>query len=146
MPTVSRRRTIAAAPEDVWRVVGDEHHLARWWPRARKVEATGDGRFTLVLRTQKGRDVRATYRLAEEEPGRRRAWSQEVEGTPFERILHEAVTSVAVEPAGVGTSSVTLELRQRMRGLARLGSLLVRRATGKVLDEALDGLQAVVER
>jgi uncharacterized protein YndB with AHSA1/START domain len=146
MPTVRRKRTIAATPEDVWRVLGDEHHLPRWWPKARKVEVADGGRFTLVLRTQKGRDVRAGYRLAEEEPGQRRAWSQDVEGTAFERILHESVTSVAVEPAGDGSSTVTLELRQRMRGLARFGSLLVRRASGKLLDEALDGLQGVVER
>jgi uncharacterized protein YndB with AHSA1/START domain len=146
MPTVRRNRTIAASPEDVWRVAGDEHHLPRWWPKARKVEGVDGGRFTLVLRTKKGRDVRAGYRLAEDEPGKRRAWAQDVEGTAFERILHESVTTVVVEPAGDGASSVTIELRQRMRGLARFGSLLVRRASGKLLDEALDGLQGVVER
>jgi hypothetical protein len=38
---------------------------------------------------------------------------------------------------------VTLELRQRLRGPAALGGWLVRRATGRILDEALDGLAEV---
>jgi uncharacterized protein YndB with AHSA1/START domain len=145
MPTVRRQRTLAATPDDVWRVVGDEHHLPRWWPKARKVEAADGDHFTLVLRTDKGRDVRAGFRVVEDERPRRRAWAQDVEGTAFERILREAVTAVSVQPAGEG-SAVTLELRQSMRGLARLGSPLVRRASRKLLDEALDGLQGVVER
>ena len=30
---VARSRTLAAAPEAVWRVVADPRALVRWWPR-----------------------------------------------------------------------------------------------------------------
>ena len=41
---------------------------------------------------------------------------------------------------------MTIEQRQKLRGLARFGGLLVRRATGRVLDEALDGLERACVR
>ena len=44
---------------------------------------------------------------------------------------------------GVGTQ-VTLESRQRLRGLSRLGGFMMRRATGRTLAEALKGLERAV--
>jgi len=72
-----------------------------------------------------------------------RAWEQEVEGTPFERVLGFARTSVSLD-AGAGGTRVTLELRQRPRGRSRLGGLQLRRAARKELDAALDGLEHVL--
>jgi len=46
---------------------------------------------------------------------------------------------VRLEPAAAGTR-VTLELRQRLRGSARLGAFLVRRAARRQLDDALTRL------
>ena len=63
MPTTKRTRTIGAPPEAVWKVVGDAHHLARWWPRVRRVEDVSDGRWTKVFLTEKGHSVRADYTL-----------------------------------------------------------------------------------
>ena len=40
MPTARRSRTIAAPAEELWEVIGDPHHLPRWWPRVN----TGGGR------------------------------------------------------------------------------------------------------
>ena len=37
-----------------------------------------------------------------------------------------------------------ITLHQRMRGLSRLGGFMVRRATRRILDEALDGLELAV--
>jgi hypothetical protein len=34
-------------------------------------------------------------------------------------------------------------MRQQLRGSARLGGFMVRRATGRVLDEALEALEAL---
>jgi hypothetical protein len=71
-------------------------------------------------------------------------WEQELEDTPFERLLNESVTRVSLEPRAGGGTRVTLELRQRMRGFSRFGGVLVRRATVRLLDEALDGLAQAV--
>ena len=146
MPTTRRRRTLGADAAAVWRTVGDPHHLPRWWPRVERVEQVDAGGFTEVLRTAKGRAVRADFRLAELEAPRVIAWEQEVEGTPFERVLSSSRTTVRLTEAGDGATEVELELRQGLRGLARLGGLLVRRAGRRALDEALDALATLHPR
>ncbi len=94
-------------------------------------------------RSPKGRVVRADWRLDGEERERRRAWVQDLAGTPFERILAERRVEVRLAEAAGGTM-VTLELRQRGRGWARFGGLMLRRAAAKELDGALDGLERVL--
>jgi carbon monoxide dehydrogenase subunit G len=142
MPTARRSRTVAAPPERVWGTVGDPHHLPRWWPRVQRVEGVTDEHFTEVLGTDDGRSLRADFRVVDSRPLERRAWEQELEGTPFERVFAAASTEVKLMPDGEGTR-VTLVVRQQVRGSARLGSFMVRRATGRVLDDALDALEAL---
>jgi uncharacterized protein YndB with AHSA1/START domain len=142
MPTARRSRTVAAPPERVWRVVADPHHLPRWWPRVTRVEAVSDEHFTEVLATKDGRSLRADFRVTDSRAPERRAWRQEVEGTPFERVFAASSTEVKLLPEGEGTR-VTLVMRQQLRGSARMGGFMVRRATGRVLDEALQALEAL---
>jgi uncharacterized protein YndB with AHSA1/START domain len=142
MPTARRSRTLAAPPQRVWETVGDPHHLPRWWPRVKRVEAVTAAHFTEVLATQDGRSLRADFRVVESRAPERRVWEQELEGTPFERVFAAASTEVKLLPDGDGTR-VTLVVRQEVRGSARLGGFMVRRATGRVLDEALDSLEAL---
>jgi len=142
VPTTQRTRTLAADPGEVWRVVGDLHHLPRWWPRATRVEGVETGAFTMVLQTEKGRSVRADYRIASR-GARDWRWTQELEGTPFERVLAAAEIGVAVE-GEAGAARVTLTMSQTLRGMSRFGGFMVRRATRKILDEALDNLAQVV--
>jgi uncharacterized protein YndB with AHSA1/START domain len=142
MPTARRSRTVAAPPERVWEIVGDPHHLPRWWPRVTRVEAVTDEHFTEVLATQDGRSLRADFRVVESRAPERRLWEQELEGTPFERVFAAASTEVKLD-AYEGGTRVTLVVRQQVRGSARLGGFMVRRATGRVLDEALDSLEAL---
>jgi hypothetical protein len=106
------------------------------------MEGVSDDRFTQVFTTKKGRPVRLDFQLLESEPPRRRAWSQELHGTPFERVLREAVTEVLLEPEQAATR-VTIAQRQKLRGYSRTGGLLLRRATNAKLDEALDGLEQI---
>ena len=136
---VRRSRTLPAPVEDVWRVVGDPHHLPRWWPLTERVESVDDDGWTSVLRGPRGKAVRADYRVDAHDPMRRRAWSMELIGSPFERLLHEHRTEVALAEALDGTA-VTLTEEQRARGTARLGGLLVRKAARRRLDEALAAL------
>jgi carbon monoxide dehydrogenase subunit G len=142
MPTARRSRTVAAPPERVWEVVGDPHHLPRWWPKVARVEAVSDTHFTEVLSTLDGRSLRADFRVVESRAPERRAWEQELAGTPFERVFAAASTEVKLLPEGDGTR-VTVVVRQQVRGSARLGGFMVRRATGRLLDEALDALEAL---
>ena len=37
--TVRRSRTVPVPLDAVWTVVGDPHHLPRWWPLTERVEA-----------------------------------------------------------------------------------------------------------
>jgi uncharacterized protein YndB with AHSA1/START domain len=140
---VSRSRTVAAEPEAVWSLVADPRRLARWWPRTERVKGvTGTG-WTTVMRSPRGRAVRADWRLVTDERPVRRAWSQEVDGTPFAKVLRERRVEARLRPAEGGTR-VTLELSQRARGWSRFGGALLRRAARKELDEALDGLEHVL--
>src|SRR5215207_104619 len=140
MPTTKRSRTLGATPKEVWGVVCDPYHLPRWWPKVERVEDVGRKRWTEVMRTGKGRAVRFDQRLDASEAPRLRRWKQELVGSPFERVVAEAVTEVRIEPAEDGTR-VTIELRRRLKGTSRLGGFMFRRAGRKQLDEALDGLE-----
>jgi Polyketide cyclase / dehydrase and lipid transport len=151
VPVVRRSKTIDASPEQVWEVVADPHHMPRWWPQVKRMEAVEEDRFTQVFSTSKGRAVRMDFRLLESRapaPGEgasgRRVWEQELAGTPFERVLGEAVTEVVLEPVGQDRTMVTIGLSQRLRGYSRTGGFLLRRATRARLDEALAALAAIV--
>jgi carbon monoxide dehydrogenase subunit G len=142
MPTARRSRTVAAPPERVWGTVGDPYHLPRWWPRVQRVEGVTDEHFTEVLGTDDGRSLRADFRVVASREPERRAWEQELAGTPFERLFTAASTEVSLAPEAAGTR-VTLVVRQQLRGSARLGGFMVRRATRRVLDQALEALEAL---
>lgn len=142
MPTVRRVRTLAADPAALWTMVADPYHLPRYWPRVQRVEDVRDDAFTLVLVSDRGRAVRADFVVVEHQPPHRRSWRQQLAGTPFQRVLRESVTTVEITPTPQG-SMVSLELRQRGRGLARLGGFLLRRAGRAQLDAALDRVAAI---
>ena len=142
MPTVVRTRTVAAAPQRVWELVADPERLPEWWPGVQRVEDASGAAWTTVLATAKGRGIRADYTLVDKERPYRLSWRQELGGSPFERILIESVTQLELEPAAEGTF-VRLTAHRRLRGLSRFGGFQVGRATGRQLDEALEGLQAL---
>ena len=142
--TVRRARTVRAPVADVWALVGDPYRLPAWWPRTVRVEGVTDDAFTAVLRSPRGRTVRADHRVTAVEPQRRRSWEQVLPGSPFERLLRAAATEVELTPAAAGTA-VALTALRRLRGLNRLGAPMLRRAVSRELDEALAALAAVVE-
>jgi uncharacterized protein YndB with AHSA1/START domain len=151
VPTAQRTRTIAASRQELWDELGDPHHLPRWWPRVSRVEAVEDNAFTEVLMSGKGKMVRADFKRLDAVPEHSVVWAQQVENTPFARILTSAETEIGLSDAGVAgdgpATEVTIELRQTLHGFfARLGSHLVRRAAASTIDEALDGLERIVGR
>ncbi len=145
MPTTRRTRTIAAPAQDIWELIGDPHHLPRWWPRVARVESVEPGAFTKVFASPRGRLVRADFRVVASDEGELvLRWSQQVRDTPFARLLSAAETELRLEPRGKATE-VTIELRQTLRGLfPNLGAPRVRRAARATLEDALDGLERIV--
>jgi uncharacterized protein YndB with AHSA1/START domain len=135
-------RTIAASQQELWELIEDPHHMPRWWPGVRRMEGVGADGFTQVFTTRKGRPVRMDFRVFETDPPRRRCWSQEVAGTPFEGVLSESIIEIVLEPQGPATQ-VTIEQRQKLRGVSRTGGWILRRASRSRLDEALDGLARI---
>lgn len=145
MPRVVRSREVAAPQQAVWDLVADPHHLPRWWPGVRRVEEASPLAWTKVLATDKGKTVRADFtREAAEEP-RRLVWRQELLESPFERIMRESTVEIELEPAERAGTRVSLAAARRLKGISRLGGFMVRAATRKQLDEALDGLSRAVE-
>jgi uncharacterized protein YndB with AHSA1/START domain len=143
VPTIRRSRRLTAPKGTVWGTVGDPTQLPRWWPRVVRVEGADARGFTEVLASDRGRAVRADFVITERRAGELLSWRQEVEGTPFERLLRSSETTVRLQAAGEGGTRVTLEQRQRLRGSAALGGLVVRRAGRRILDDALDALEEV---
>jgi uncharacterized protein YndB with AHSA1/START domain len=144
MARVVRRRRIAAPASALWAVITDPYHLPRWWPNTQRVENVSEGErsWTQVLGTRGGRGVRADFRCVEQSDGERYVFEQTVEDTPFERFVRRARTEIELEPQN-GDTKVTMALDRQLRGLSRLGSPMMRRAIGRTLNEALEGLESV---
>lgn len=159
VPTARRSRSIAAPAQELWELLLDPHHLPRWWPRVTRVEDVEEDAFTEVMRTRKGKLVRADFDVRRDEAQRTITWIQRIDGTPFASVLRSAETELRLTPTSTGGTEVTIELRQQMAGgsdrrgpgrslavlgvAPRFGAPLVRRAAGATLEEALDGLERV---
>jgi uncharacterized protein YndB with AHSA1/START domain len=146
---VTRTRTVEAPVDEVWNLVSDPYSLPRWWPRTTRVENVerkGSGRrsrWTKVLETAEGRGVRADFRCVSAAERERYVWEQELEGTPFERHLKALRVEIGLRERDGGTE-VSLTEEQSLKGMSKLGSPLMRRARGDVLDEALDGIEGTL--
>jgi len=145
MPKVRRSRVVAADPAKVWNLVSDPHSLPRWWPRTTRVEDVRDpggkrAHWTTVLETEKGKGVRADFHCIGSTNGERYAWEQDVQGTPFEKILKSATLEIGLR-SDTGGTRVTLTAEEALRGLSRLGGSMMRGAARRRLDEALEGIE-----
>lgn len=137
--TVRRQRRLAAAPEEVWRVVADPWRLPAWWPGVARVEDASPEAWTTVMTSGKGRQVRADFTRVEADEPRRLVWRQELAETPFERLLTESATELALDPDEGGTR-IRIGLVQSPRGWARFAPFQLRAAARRQLEGALDGL------
>ena len=137
---VRRERVVSGAPDDVWRVVSDPARLPAWWPGVSRVEDASRQAWTTVLVSPKGKSVRADYSLVHAREPELLRWRQEVEESPFERLLSSASTEISLEPEGSGGTRVRLTLDQRPRGWARFSPFQLRAAARRQAEEALEGL------
>jgi uncharacterized protein YndB with AHSA1/START domain len=139
---VRRETVVPAGPEEVWSVVSDPGRLPHWWPGVTRVEEATEDAWTMVLSSPKGKSVRVDYTRLEAVHERRLVWRQEVEASPFERILASATTEIALAPEEAGTR-VSVALEQRPRGWARFAPLQFRAAGRRQVQGAVEGLDAV---
>lgn len=135
--------------DEVWELISDPYSLPRWWPRTSRVESVDRkpggkrSQWTKVLETAEGRGVRADFRCLSSAEGERYVWEQQLAGSPFERHLRSSVVEIGLRPEGQGTA-VSLSSEQKLRGMSRLGSPMMRGGQGKILNQALDGLEAAL--
>ncbi len=137
---VRRSRTVAADPETVWDLISDPWSLPRWWPDTERVEEASPDSWTKVLRSGRGKPIRADFTRTEANPPSVLEWRQEIAESPFERFLREARTRITVTPEDSAQTRIDILAVRRLRGLALLGTLMIRRATARQLDDALEGL------
>jgi uncharacterized protein YndB with AHSA1/START domain len=134
---------------EVWDLISDPYNLPRWWPRTSRVESVDRkpggkrSQWTKVLETAEGRGVRADYRCLSAAEGERYVWEQQLAGSPFERHLRSSVIEIGLREKGGGTE-VSLASEQKLRGMSRLGSPMMRGGQRKILEEALDGIEAAL--
>jgi uncharacterized protein YndB with AHSA1/START domain len=137
---VRRETVVPRAPDEVWRLVSDPAQLPRWWPGVTRVEEATAQAWTTVLTSPKGKSVRMDYTRVQATEPTRLVWRQEVEQSPFERILEEATTSLELSQDGAGTR-VAIELEQKPRGWARFAPLQFRAAGKRQVEGAVEGLE-----
>ena len=94
----------------------------------------------MVLETAEGRGVRADFRCVSSAERERYIWEQQLPGTPFAKHLRSSLVEIGLRPEE-GSTTVTLASKQVLRGMSRLGSPLMRRGQGAILDAALDGVE-----
>ena len=127
-------------------MISDPYSLPRWWPRTSRVESVDrkpEGKrsqWTKVLETAEGRGVRADYRCLSSAKGERYVWEQQLAGSPFERHLRRSAIEIGLRGED-GETEVSLTSDQKLRGMSKLGSPMMRGGQGKILNEALDGLE-----
>ena len=139
-----RSRELAVPREEVWKVVGDPYHEPRWWPLVTRVERVSKRGWTSVSMSSRGNAVRTDWLVdANEQPVRRR-WSQEIAGTPFEKLFKANTREVQLERTERGTK-VTLVFDQKIRGLGNVLPFMFKRAMKRQMDQALDGLSQALE-
>ena len=118
MPTARRSRILAAQTQALWDVIADPHHLPRWWPRVARVEDVEGNAFTEVMKTAKGKVVRADFELVTSDEPRTLRWEQRLEGTA-------AAVAIAIAR---GADIVRVHDVGAMVKVARVADAITRRA------------------
>jgi uncharacterized protein YndB with AHSA1/START domain len=131
-----------ATAEEIWGIVSDAHHLPRWWPGVTRVENVAGDRFTEVIPTRRGKPMRLDFRIVESLAPERLTWTQDLQGTPFERLLSAWTTTITLLSDG-DACIVTLEESQQLKGSLRAGALLQRRPARRRVESALQGLSSL---
>ena len=93
-----------------------------------------------MLETAEGRGVRADFRCLSSAEGERYVWEQQLEDTPFAKHLRSSVVEIGLRSRD-GKTQVSIASVQTLKGMSRMGSPMMRRGQGLILEEALDGIE-----
>jgi uncharacterized protein YndB with AHSA1/START domain len=146
MPSVTRKRLLAAPPEEVFDLISDPRRLTEWWPRVVRVEDVAGRpgaertRWTNVLAADSGRKLRLDYCCLASSRPRRYEWEHELQGTPFAEHMLSQTTEILLEPASGGTA-VKITSTHTLRGTARLAGFAMKRSQKDMLEAALNRLE-----
>jgi uncharacterized protein YndB with AHSA1/START domain len=148
MPSVTRKRFLAASPDRVFDLISDPRRLTEWWPRVVRVEhvagkpGAARTRWTNVLAADSGRKLRLDYCCLASNRPERYQWEHELEGTPFAEHLLSQVNEIILVAKSDGTE-VRLSSTHTLRGSARLAGFAMKRSQKEMLEGALNGLERV---
>jgi uncharacterized protein YndB with AHSA1/START domain len=148
VPVVTRKKTVAAAPEKVYDVISDPARLSDWWPRVVRVEDVAGRpgvertRWTSVLSADSGRMLRLDFRCLGATRPERYEWEHELAGTPYEAHLARQSFEARISQRDQG-SEVSLTSVNDLRGSARIAGFTMKKGQRELLDEALDSLASV---
>lgn len=138
MPTTTRRTSVAAAPDVVWKVLADFERIAQWAAPVDHAELLTEGELGVgtVRRIQTGRLV-VTERVTECEPGSTLAY--EIGGLP--RFARRVTNRWTLTASGGGTDvALTTEVEPGPRPPHRIAAGVLLRRLAKTSDELLTGL------
>jgi len=145
LPTVTRKKRVAAPPDRVYDLISDPNRMSEWWPRVVRVEDVAGRagaertRWTSVLGADSGRMLRLDYRCTGATRPERYEWEHELEGTPYEAHLARQSFEARLEPDGDG-SIVSLTTVNTLRGSARIAGFSMKKGQKGLIDEALASL------
>lgn len=145
MATTVRSATVGAPPHEIWELVADPDHLPRWFPGVVRVENVRPEGFTEIMLSKRGKPMRLDMLITKSSAPDLHGWTQELQGTPFERLLNAWSTTVSIERAADGACVVTITEEQQLKGTFRLGRLLQCRPARRRLDTALEQLAYLLE-
>jgi uncharacterized protein YndB with AHSA1/START domain len=145
LPTVTRKKKLAASPEQVYDLVSDPGRLPDWWPRVVRVEdvagraGTERTRWTSVLGADSGRMLRLDYRCTGATRPQRYEWEHELDGTPYEAHLTKQSFEIRITGAD-GMSEISLTTVNTLRGSARIAGFSMKKGQKELIDGALQAL------
>ena len=141
MPSARCQIELNVPAEKAWAYAADPSRLPRWWPAVERVDRIDEENYTRWVMSPRGRAVPMAFRLEQLEAGRKVCWEQELTGTAFARSVRSSQETIEVVSTA-GGSTVVISIRRRLRGTARLGSLLVHRGQRRELGAAVENLKA----
>ncbi|CAB4875534.1 MAG: hypothetical protein F2799_04945 [Actinobacteria bacterium] len=141
MPSARCQIELKVPADKAWAYAADPSRLPRWWPAVERVDRTNDESYTRWVMSPRGRAVPMAFRLAELEAGHKVIWQQDLAGTAFARSVRSSQETIEVVPSA-GGSTVDISIKRRLKGTARLGSILVHRGQRRELSAAAENLKA----
>lgn len=138
-----RTRTVPATPDEVFAVLADHEGWADWFSQITDVDVLGPAEGVGARRRVHIGSTAVDEEFLAWEPGRRFAFTVTHANRPGVRSLNEDIRLV---PVGADSTTVAYTMALDPVGPGRLLAPVLSRVLGRVLDQALEGLAARLDR